>query len=48
MEYLSKERHDEIVAELNHLINVEYPKIKDDLSPAPPLTELPRPVRGHD
>ena len=34
MEYLSKERYDEIVAELNNLINVEYPKIKDDLSEA--------------
>lgn len=34
MEYLSKERYDEIAAELNNLINVEYPKIKDDLSEA--------------
>jgi transcription elongation factor GreA len=34
MEYLSKERHDEIVAELNSLINVEYPKIKEDLAEA--------------
>jgi transcription elongation factor GreA len=34
MEYLSKERYDQIVAELNHLINVEYPRIKDDLSEA--------------
>lgn len=34
MEYLSKERHAEIVAELDNLINVEYPKIKDDLSEA--------------
>lgn len=34
MEYISKERHDEIVAELNNLINVEYPRIKDDLSEA--------------
>jgi len=34
MEYLSKERHDEILAELNNLIYVEYPKIKDDLSEA--------------
>lgn len=31
MEYLSKERYDEIAAELNNLINVVYPKIKDDL-----------------
>lgn len=34
MEYLSKERHDEIVAELNDLINVQFPKIKDELSEA--------------
>lgn len=34
MEYLSKERYDEIKAELEHLIDVEYPKIKDDLSEA--------------
>ncbi len=34
MEYLSKERHDELVSELNRLINVDYPKIKDDLSEA--------------
>lgn len=34
MEYLSKECYDSIAAELNHLINVEYPKIKDDLSEA--------------
>jgi len=34
MEYISKERHDEIVAELNNLIDVEYPRIKDDLSEA--------------
>lgn len=34
MEYLSKERYDEIVAELNKLINVEYPKVKDALSEA--------------
>ena len=31
MEYLSKERYDEIAAELNNLINVVYPKVKDDL-----------------
>lgn len=29
MEYLSKERYDEIVAEINFLINEEYPRIKD-------------------
>lgn len=34
MEYLSKERYDEITAELNNLINVVYPKVKDDLSEA--------------
>ena len=34
MEYLSKQRYDEIVAELNHLINVVYPKMKDDLAEA--------------
>ncbi len=34
MEYLSKERYDQIVEELNRLINVEYPKIKEDLSEA--------------
>ena len=34
MEYLSKERYDEITAELENLINVVYPKVKDDLSEA--------------
>lgn len=34
MEYLSKERYDEIAAELNELVSVEYPKIKDALSEA--------------
>lgn len=34
MEYLSKERYDQIVEELNNLINVEYPRIKEDLSEA--------------
>ena len=33
MEYLSKERYDEIAAELKHLINEVYPKVKDDLLP---------------
>lgn len=32
MEYLSKERRSEIAAELNNLITVEYPKVKDALS----------------
>lgn len=34
MEYLSKERYDEILSELNTLIYVEYPKLKEDLSEA--------------
>ena len=34
MEYLSKERYDEILGELNNLIYVEYPKLKEDLSEA--------------
>ena len=34
MEYLSKERHDQIAAELETLINVEFPKIKDALAEA--------------
>lgn len=34
MEYLSKERYDQIVAELDFMINEEYPRIKDDLSEA--------------
>lgn len=34
MEYLSKECYDKIVAELNNLTDVEYPKIKDALSEA--------------
>lgn len=34
MEYLSKERYDEIAAELERLITVDYPKIKDDLAEA--------------
>ena len=31
---MSKERYDEIAAELHNLINVEYPRIKDELSEA--------------
>ena len=31
MEYLSKERYEEIKAELDNLMNVVYPKVKDDL-----------------
>lgn len=34
MEYLSKQRHDEIVAELNHLIHEVYPAVKEDLAEA--------------
>lgn len=34
MEYLSKEGYDKIAAELNNLINVEFPKIKEALSEA--------------
>jgi len=34
MEYLSKECHDRIEAELNNLISVEYPKVKDALAEA--------------
>ena len=32
MEYLSKQRHDEIAKELNHLIDEVYPKVKEDLA----------------
>jgi len=32
MEYLSKERYDELVAELKHLINDVYPKVSEDLA----------------
>lgn len=34
MEYLSKERYDQIAAELNSLITVEFPKIKDAIAEA--------------
>ena len=34
MEYLSKERYDEIVAEVDYLINEEYPRIKAALAEA--------------
>lgn len=34
MEYLSKERHEQLVGELKWLINEEYPRIKDELSEA--------------
>ena len=32
MEYLSKQRYDELVAELNHLINVVYPEVREDVA----------------
>ena len=32
MEYLSKQRHDEIAAELDHLINVVYPEVRDHVA----------------
>ena len=34
MEYLSKERYNELAAELRHLIEDVYPKVKDDLAEA--------------
>ena len=34
MEFLSKERYDEIVAEVDYLINEEYPRIKEALAEA--------------
>ena len=34
MEYLSKQRYDEINVELKNLIEVVYPKVKDDLAEA--------------
>ena len=34
MEYLSKQRYDEITSELKHLIDVVYPKVKDALAEA--------------
>lgn len=34
MEYLSKECYDALVAELNELINVELPKVKNEISEA--------------
>lgn len=32
MEYLSKNRYDEIAAELDHLINVVYPEVREDVA----------------
>ena len=32
MEYLSKQRYDEIATELKHLIDVVYPQVKEDLA----------------
>ena len=34
MEYLSKQRYDEISTELKHLINEVYPKVQDELAEA--------------
>jgi len=34
MEYLSKQRYDEIAAELKNLVSVVYPKVKEDLAEA--------------
>ena len=34
MEYLSKQKHDEITAELKHLINEVYPKVTEELAEA--------------
>ena len=34
MEYLSKQRYDEIAAELHNLIDVVYPKVTEDLAEA--------------
>jgi transcription elongation factor GreA len=34
MEYLSKQRYDELSAELNHLIREVYPKVTEDLAEA--------------
>ena len=34
MEYLSKQKYDEIAAELQQLINVVYPKVTEDLAEA--------------
>ena len=34
MEYLSKERYDEIAGELRHLIGEVYPKVQEDLAEA--------------
>lgn len=34
MEYLSKQKYDEIAAELKHLIEEVYPKVTDDLAEA--------------
>ena len=32
MEYLSKQRYDELAAELNHLISVVYPKVTEEVA----------------
>ena len=40
MEYLSRQRYDEISAELKHLIDEVYPKVKDAWRPDDPLPEI--------
>ena len=32
MEYLSKQRYDELAAELNHLIGVVYPEVREQVA----------------
>ena len=32
MEYLSKQRYDELATELNHLIHVVYPQVREDVA----------------
>ena len=32
MEYLSKQRHDEIATELDYLINVVYPEVRENVA----------------
>ena len=32
MEYLSRQRYDEIATELNHLINVVYPEVREQVA----------------
>jgi transcription elongation factor GreA len=48
MEYLSKQRYDEMAAELKHLINVVYPKVKDDLAEARAQGDLSENAAYHE